>query len=169
MGSNWQQFMTAMGAKSYSGTMWCPLMVRKYGQEEHQVGRGSYTFNQYFDWYGACGGLLGGGVQYRRDSDAGMVGNLEPIIMTGTVGNNGASLQPQFGTYDIVQSSAYVQNPGTDWKNLSYEYGNCALGLYLDGHVETITVAKGTSAEFEAAISKHVTTTVTAWRSDVLE
>lgn len=169
MGSNWQQFMTAMGTKSYSGTMWCPLMVRKYGQEEHQVGRGSYAFNPYFDWFGPCGSLFGGGgVQYRRDGDAGMVGNLEPIIMTGTVGN-GASLATTYGTYDIVQSSAYIPNPGTDWKNLSYEYGGCALGLYLDGHVETITIAQGTSAKFEAAISKHVTATLATWKADVLE
>jgi len=79
MGSNWQQFMTAMGAKSYSGTMWCPLMVRKYGQEEHEVGRGSYAFNSYFDYF-STGGIFGGGgggVKYRRDGDAGMVGNLE--------------------------------------------------------------------------------------------
>jgi prepilin-type N-terminal cleavage/methylation domain-containing protein len=170
MSSNWQQFMTAMGAKSYSGTMWCPLMVRKYGQEEHQVGRGSYAFNPYFDYFGA-GSIFGGsgGVKYRHDGDAGMVGNLEPVIMTGTVGNNGSSLQPQYGTYDLVQSSAYIQNPGTDWKNVSYEYSGCALGLYLDGHVETITKEKGTSAGFEAAISKHVTTSDPAWIADVLE
>ncbi len=154
MGSNWLQFMTAMGAKSYSGTMWCPLMVRKYGQEQHEVGRGSYAFNPYFDYFGACGTLFGGGgVKYRRDGDVGMVGNLEPIIMTGTVGNNGGTLLPLYGTYDYAQSSAYIQNPGPDWKNLSYEYGGAALGLYLDGHVETITREKGTSADFEAAIS----------------
>jgi prepilin-type N-terminal cleavage/methylation domain-containing protein len=172
MGSNWQQFMTAMGAKSYSGTMWCPLMVRKYGQEEHQVGRGSYAFNPYFDYFGSGGifGGGGGGVKYRRDGDAGMVGNLEPVIMTGTVGNNGAALQPQFGTYDYAQSSAYIQNPGTDWKNVSYEYGGAALGLYLDGHVETITREKGTSAEFEAAISKHsAASSDAAWTADVLQ
>ena len=82
-----------------------------------------------------------------------MVGNLEPIIMTGTVGNNGSDLQTRYGTYDYADSSAYIQNPGTDWKNLSYEYSGCALGLYLDGHVETITREKGTSAEYQAAIS----------------
>ena len=37
-------------------------MVRKYGQEEHQVGRGSYSFNQYFDWYGSCGSVFTPGV-----------------------------------------------------------------------------------------------------------
>src|ERR1017187_8947355 len=171
MGSNWLQFMTAMGAKSYSGTMWCPLMVRKFGQEEHEVGRGSYAFNPYFDYFGSCGTLFGGtGVKYRRDGDAGMVGNLEPIIVTGTVGNSGSTLQPQFGTYDYAQSSAYIQNPGTDWKNVSYEYGGAALGLYLDGHVETITREKGTSAEFEAAISKHsAASTDAAWTADVLQ
>ena len=98
-----------------------------------------------------------------------MVGNLGTVIVTATVGTGGTLGFPQYGIYDIFQSSTYIQNPGTDWKNLSYEYSGCALGLYVDGHVETITREKGTSAQFETAISKHVTTTLTAWKADVLE
>jgi prepilin-type N-terminal cleavage/methylation domain-containing protein len=142
----------AQNVVSYKNTMWCPLMIRRYGQENHEVGRGSYAMNMFFDDFSG-GGFFGGGVKYRRDGDPAMEGRLEPIIMTGTVGNNGSTLQPSFGTYDYIQSSAYVPNPGTDWKNLSYEYDGAALGLYLDGHVERITKEKGTSAEFMAAIS----------------
>ena len=138
----------------YAKMMWCPLMVQRYGQEQHEVGRGSYAFNQFFDDFSG-GVFFGGGVKYRRDGDPAMVGNLEPIIMTGTVGNNGSALQPKFGTYDHIESSAYTPNPAPDWKNLSYEYGGAALGLYLDGHVERISIQKGTSAEFQAAINNH--------------
>jgi prepilin-type N-terminal cleavage/methylation domain-containing protein len=154
MGNTYDAFQATMGKQSYANTMWCPLMVSRYGREEHEVGRGSYAFNAFFDDFNP-GGIFGGGggIKYRRDGDSAMVGNLEPIIMTGTVGNNGSSLQPKFGTYDLVQSSAYTPNPAPDWKNVSYEYDGTALGLYLDGHVEKITMQKGTSAEFQAAIS----------------
>jgi prepilin-type N-terminal cleavage/methylation domain-containing protein len=140
---------------SYKNTMWCPLMVRRYGQENHEVGRGSYAMNMFFDDFSGGGGIFGGGsaVKYRRDGDPSLEGKLEPIIMTGTVGNNGGTLRPQFGTYDYTQSSAYVPNPGTDWKNLSYEYDGVALGLYLDGHVERISISQGTSKQFMDAIN----------------
>src|SRR5579862_8603933 len=44
-------FMTAMGHPSYAETMWCPLMVRKFGQAEHLVGRGSYAMAKFFQGY----------------------------------------------------------------------------------------------------------------------
>ena len=139
----------SMNRISYKGTMWCPLMINRYGQEQHEVGRGSYAFNPYFD----TGPGIFGAPKYRRDGESGMVGNLEPVIMTGTVGENGGTLHPKFGTYDMVTSSDYRPCPDKDWVNVSYEYGEAALGLYLDGHVEKISKGKGTSQEFKDAIS----------------
>ena len=139
-------------AMSYAKMMWCPLMVQRYGQEQHEVGRGSYAFNQFFDDFSG-GGFFGGGPKYRRDGDPAMVGNLEPIIMAGTVGENGGTLHPRFGTYDMIVRSDYRPCPDTDWMNVSYEYDGWGLGLYLDGHVERISKAKGTSQDFKDAIS----------------
>jgi len=75
------------------------------------VGRGSYAFNPYFDYFGACGSLFGVVGQIPTRWRRGMVGNLEPIIMTGTVGNNGGTLLPQFGTYDYAQSRPISKTP----------------------------------------------------------
>ena len=153
MGTSYDAFQAVMGKQSYANTMWCPLMVQRYNREEHEVGRGSYAMNPFFDDFSGSGIFGSGGIKYRRDGDSAMVGNLEPIIMTGTVGNSGSTLQPKFGTYDLVQSSAYTPNPAPDWKNVSYEYDGTALGLYLDGHVDRITIQQGTSAAFQTAIS----------------
>ena len=60
---------------------------------------------------GDIGGMSG--CTYRRDGDPGMVGNLEPIIMTGSVGATGA-LDPSFGTYDLVEWGTITANPVPD-------------------------------------------------------
>jgi prepilin-type N-terminal cleavage/methylation domain-containing protein len=146
-GSDWASQMASMGAQSYSRTMWCPLMVKRYGQEQHVVGRGSYAFNKFFQV--SYSGVFGG-IKYRREGDAQMVGNLEPIVMTGMV-----SLEdPKFGTYDLIETSnyPYLNSADQHWKNISYEYDDTALGLYIDGHVERISRLKGTSQEFRDAI-----------------
>jgi len=149
-------YMAAMGKPSYAKTMWCPLMVRKFGQQEHLVGRGSYAMAKFFQGLNyACSGVGGiGGLDaciYRRDGDPGMVGNIEPIVMTGSVGTGG-NLDPSFGTYDLIEFGTLSSNPVSDgangWKYLNYAYGGSALGLYLDGHVGLITVAQGTSLDF---------------------
>jgi prepilin-type N-terminal cleavage/methylation domain-containing protein len=153
--STYADYMSAMGKPSYAETMWCPLMVRRYGQQEHFVGRGSYAFNKFFQVEYSCSGAIfgGGACQYRRDGSPGMVGNVEPIIMSGSVGNNGSALQPQFGTYDMVEWGTYTSNPAPDWKYLNYAYSASALGLYLDGHVELIPAVQGTSPAFCDAIN----------------
>jgi prepilin-type N-terminal cleavage/methylation domain-containing protein len=147
-------FINAMGKPSYAKTMWCPLMVQRYGQEEHFVGRGSYAFNKFFQIEYTCSGAIfgTGGCRYRRDGEAAMVGNIEPIVMTGSVGN-GSPLRPNFGTYNLVEWGTFTSNPATDWKYLNYAYGGAALGLFLDGHVGLITKGQGTSKVFCDAIN----------------
>jgi len=150
-------YIATMGKPSYSKTMWCPYMVRRFGQEEHFVGRGSYAFNKFFQIEYTCTGAIfgggGGGCKYRRDGDPAMVGNIEPIIMTGTVGSNGSTLQPKFGTYDLIEWGTYTSDPAPDWKYVAYEYSGGGLGLYLDGHVAQISKSQGTSQAFCDAIN----------------
>jgi len=146
-------YMTAMNAPPYSHVMWCPLMVSQFGQQNHLVGRGSYAMNKYFQVSYTCTGNNGPlPCINRRQGDLGMVGKLEPIVMTGSVGTGGA-LEPYFGTWDMVEWGTYTSNPANDWKYLNYGYGNAALGLYLDGHVGRITTNQGTSQAFCNAIN----------------
>jgi prepilin-type N-terminal cleavage/methylation domain-containing protein len=147
--TSYDGYMNAMGKPSYGQTMWCPLMVRKYGQQEHLVGRGSYAMAKYFQVAYTCSDIsIPGssltGCQYRRDGNPTMVGNVEPIVMTGSVGTGGA-LSPDFGTYDYLEWGTITSNPANDWKYLNYAYGNAALGLYLDGHAGLITPEQATS------------------------
>jgi len=141
------EYLAAMGHPSYAQTMWCPLMTRKFGQTQHQKGRGSYAMAKYFQVSANCIPALGACV-YRRDGDAAMVGNIEPIVMTGSVGTGGG-LDPSFGTYDFTEYGTVTANPvqaGTvGWEYLNYAYGNAALGVYLDGHAGLITAAQATS------------------------
>ena len=131
-------------------------MVRKFGQQEHLVGRGSYAMANYFQVAQICNPGFGAGCVYRRDGDAALVGNIVPVVMTGSVGTTGA-LSPDFGTYDLVEWGTYTANPVQDgvngWKYLNYAYGDAALGLYLDGHVGLITTAQGTSQTFCDALN----------------
>jgi len=154
--TDYSGFISAMGHPSYATTMWCPLMVRKFGQAEHKVGRGSYAMAKYFQGYNytctaGAGSLPGTGCIYRRDGDAGMVGNIEPVVMTGSVGTGGA-LSTSFGTWQLAEWGTATSNPANDWKYLNYAYSSAALGLYLDGHVGLITQQQGTSPEFCAAV-----------------
>ena len=112
--------------------------------------------NKFFQIAYTCvGSSLPGlpGCAYRRDNDPAMVGNIEPIIMAGSVGNNGGSLQPKFGTYNLVEWGTLTDNPASDWKYLNYAYSGAGLGLYLDGHVAQISKSQGTSQAFCDAIN----------------
>jgi prepilin-type N-terminal cleavage/methylation domain-containing protein len=144
---NQVDYLTAMGHPSYAQTMWCPLMTRKFGQTQHQKGRGSYAMAKYFQVSANCIPALGGCV-YRRDGDAAMVGNIVPVVMTGTVGTGGG-LDPSFGTYDLIEYGTVTANPvqaGTvGWEYLNYAYGNAALGVFVDGHAGLITASQATS------------------------
>ena len=130
-------------------------MTRHYGQQEHLVGRGSYAMAKFFQVAYTCSALgdIGGmsACTWRRDGDPAMVGNVEPIVMTGSVGTTGA-LDPSFGTYDLVEWGTVTANPVQDgttgWMYLNYSYGGMALGLYLDGHVRTITQQAGATRRF---------------------
>ena len=144
--------MQQMQDRGYGKTMWCPRMVRHYGEQQHRVGRGSYAMNPFFDYFGA-GGIFGGpsGIVYRKDNDPFLVGNLEPMVTAGLVYEGSTS----FGTYDYNETSQYPYPTSSDahWKNISYEYDKFALGLYIDGHVERISEAKGVT--LNAAIYDH--------------
>lgn len=141
-----------MQAKGYSKVMWCPRLVRHFGQQQHIVGRGSYAMNPFFDDFSA-GGIFGGssGVTYKKDNDPNLVGNLEPIVMAGLVYEGDGT----YGTYDYNETSQYPYPTGSDahWKNISYDYDNSALGLFLDGHVEKLSQAKGVT--LNAALYDH--------------
>lgn len=124
--------MQAMKSSAYSKTMWCPLMVSRYGKDQHPFGRGSYGINNFFmdpSW--------GGG--YRFDSSINLIGIKEPFIMAGTV----HPADGRFGTDAHTDSSVFPYD--TAWANVAYEYGDkdTGLGLYIDGHVETITKQAG--------------------------
>ena len=129
--------MDAMQSSSYSKVMWCPLMVSRYGQEQHPGGRGSYAMNLFFK-PPAWGGRI------RRVNEVDLKGTKEPYIMAGTV----LESSPQFGTWEMIQSS---QPPvdgvyDTEWMNLAYDYGaggDLGLGLFVDGHVERISMEQG--------------------------
>jgi prepilin-type N-terminal cleavage/methylation domain-containing protein len=130
---------TQMQGSDYAKVMWCPLMVRRYGQEQHPWGRGSYAINFYFiDANWRSGDPLR--VLNRED----LKGKVEPLIMAGTL----LSRSPKFGTWEAIQSSRYPYD--TAWMNLSYEYGagrDRALGLFLDGHAEAIPRDRGTQLD----------------------
>lgn len=125
----------AMANSDYAKIMWCPLMMKKYGAEQHPWGRGSYAINFFFidpTW------RAGDPIRVLNREE--LKGRKEPLIMTGTVLKN----SPKFGTWEAIQSAKFPYD--TDWMNLNYAYGtsqNQALGLFLDGHVETISKERG--------------------------
>ncbi len=129
--------MDAMQNSSYSKVMWCPLMVKDYGQEQHPGGRGSYALNKFFSpasW--------GGGRRY--DTDAYLVGKTEPYIMAGTVLEG----TPEFGTFEHIESARFPYD--TAWMNIAYEYGSGGdrgLGLYIDGHAATFSREDGVAMD----------------------
>jgi prepilin-type N-terminal cleavage/methylation domain-containing protein len=124
-----------MQSSGYDDVMWCPLMVGKHGKSQHPGGRGSYAINFFF--------IDGGwrtGDEFRHLNRQDLKGSVEPLIMTGTV----LETNPEFGTWEAVQSSLYPYN--TAWMNLNYAYGASgknALGLFIDGHIEAIPRDKG--------------------------
>ena len=128
-----EEVMSAMQNGEYARIMWCPVMTRKHGQEQHPGGRGSYALNGYFSpptW------RLGG---YRYEGEATLIGNKEPYIMGGTV----LESNPKFGTFEHNQSTAYPYS--TAWMSMAYEYGrgDAGIGLFIDGHVEQIPKETG--------------------------
>jgi len=149
--TTFSNFVAQMNAPPYNHVMWCPLMVSEFGQQQQFSGRGSYAMNKFFQVAYTCGGP-GPTCTFRRQGDPAMVGKIEPIVMTGSVGTGGA-LDPSFGTWNMVEWGTLTSNPANDWKYLNYGYGNAALGLYLDGHVGRITTNQGTSQAFCNAIN----------------
>lgn len=121
-----------MEGSPYSEVMWCPLMVKRHGQDQHPWGRGSYALNNYFmdpSW--------GGG--HRHPDSPGFEGRKEPFIMAGTL----HPADSRFGTYTHITSSNFPYN--TAWSNVAYEYGasgDKALVMFIGGNVETIPKKK---------------------------
>lgn len=126
------EVMTAMQNSPYSKVMWCPLMVKRYGQDQHPIGRTSYSMNWYFADTSGGGGI-------RREGNQGLKGNKEPFLVTGVPHGGDA----RFGTYAQFRSSMFPYD--YSWENVAYEYGDhdAALGLYLDGHSRLIPQADG--------------------------
>lgn len=125
--------MSDMQASGYALVMWCPMMVSEHGQDQHPEGRGSYSINRYF-----MPPAWGGGV--RNQSSPATIGRKEPYIMTGTLFQG----DPRFGTFYHLDSAKYPYD--TYWANLHYAYGSggdSALGLFIDGHIDTIPKSKG--------------------------
>lgn len=123
--------MDAMKNSNYSKVMWCPLLVKRYGQDQHPIGRTSYSLNWFF-----AVASDGGGVRW--DGNAAMSGRMEPYIVAGTL----HPANPKFGTYAYFQSSLYPYDQ--EHRNVAYEYGNSdsALALFLDGHARLIPRAE---------------------------
>ena len=122
------EVMKAMGG-AYAKTMWCPLLVGRYGQDQHPVGRGSYSINWFFRNYNWGG-------QVRKIGHLNLIGKQEPFIVAGSV----LPGSPMFGTYAQFESS--LENYGDGWKSVGYEYGknkDAALAMFLDGSVKKIS------------------------------
>lgn len=113
----------AMGG-SYRKTMWCPLMVSKYGSVDYSEGHGSYAMHKYFHvWQGR---------PLRRPAMLAGKGLEVPYLFAGAVNTNSA---PEIGTGPFLESAKYPTG-GDPWFSLAYEYGGSgdkALGLYLNG------------------------------------
>ncbi len=108
-----------MTTTDYAKTMWCPLMVKRYGKEQNPLGRGSYAMNNFF--------RPDKGERYMGEGE--MIGVEEPYLMTGIV----LAGSPQFGANETLESAKYPYD--TAWQNVAYEYdgGEAALALFLDG------------------------------------
>jgi prepilin-type N-terminal cleavage/methylation domain-containing protein len=127
------EVMAAMQHSGYEKVMWCPLMVSEHGQDQHPEGRGSYSINRFF-----MPPAWGGGD--RRAAQSEVIGRREPYIMTGKPFEG----RPEFGTFYHLDSAKFPYD--THWSNLHYAYGSSgehALGLYLDGHTETLSKERG--------------------------
>ena len=118
----------AMGG-SYFKTMWCPLMVSKYGSVNYSEGHGSYAMHKYFHiWEGR---------PLRRPAALAGKGLEVPYLFAGAVNTNSA---PKIGTGPFLESSKYPVG-GDPWFSLAYEYGGSgdkALGLYLNGGAKVL-------------------------------
>jgi|APTNR8051073442_1049403.scaffolds.fasta_scaffold00602_14 prepilin-type N-terminal cleavage/methylation domain-containing protein len=126
-GSDGPQTEAAMRSGSYGKTMWCPLMLKRYGQQQNPLGRGSYAMNNAFH--------RNQGVRYLDQVE----GVKEPYVMAGNV----HSQNPEWGTNEQIESAKDPYD--TIWQNLSYEYdrGNAALGLFVDGRVQQMPKQDG--------------------------
>ena len=99
-------------------------MVKRYGKQDNASGRGSYSMNVFFET-----AYIAAGTPPRRDGDG--VGIVEPYIVAGPPGY-GTS---QFGASGYFRYSDPNYGP---WANVAYDYGDLALGLFVDGHVQSI-------------------------------
>ena len=124
-----QEAMSEMQGSAYAKVMWCPIMVQKYGQEQHPGGRGSYGMNAYFNQSAS-----------RTTRSETCRGLKEPYIMAGNVF---AEPNGKFGTNEEINKS---DPEATDWQSMAYVYGgqrDMGMGLFLDGRVELITKEQG--------------------------
>jgi prepilin-type N-terminal cleavage/methylation domain-containing protein len=130
-GSDGAQVEAAMRSGSYMKTMWCPLMVKRYGHQQNPLGRGSYAMNNAFH--------KDRGVKYLDTIE----GVIEPYIMAGNVPKD----HPEWGTNEQIESAKDPYD--TYWQNLSYEYdgGQAALGLFVDGRVQMIPKQDGVALD----------------------
>lgn len=135
------EIMASMQNSGYATIMWCPMMVKLHGQDQHPEGRGSYSINRFF-----MPPAWGGG--NRTASSPNLVGRKEPYIMAGTLFQG----DKRFGTFYHLDSSKDPAN--TYWSSLHYAYGadgQSALGLFTDGHIDIIPKSKG--VELNAALA----------------
>jgi len=119
-----------MATSGYTKIMWCPYLAGKYGKEEHPEGRGSYGMNSFFyppHWGGKT----------RKAVQEEVVGKIEPYLFSGKPFDT----DKKFGTLYHTESTDYPYT--TFWSSLSYEYGGVGVVLFLDGHTETMTKARG--------------------------
>lgn len=131
--------MSAMKTSGYNKVMWCPLMVGKYGQLQHPAGQGSYSLNRFFE-PAAWRYTPRPGAEIRRVNMPEIIGKKEPYIMAGTP----LASDRRIGTFYHNDSSKFPYD--TAWSNLAYEYGssgNMALGLFIDGHVQSLSKEEG--------------------------
>ena len=116
-----------MTTSDYSKTMWCPLMVKRYGKAQNPLGRGSYIMNNFFH--------VSRGARYMNEGE--MIGAQEPYVLTGTI----LAGSPQFGANETLESSKFPYDTG--WQNVAYEYdgGEATLALFLDGRAVSMSKA----------------------------
>ena len=121
---------TEMASTGYTKVMWCPYLAGKYGKEEHEEGRGSYGMNSFF-YPPSWGGKTRNAVQ------AEVIGKVEPYLFSGKPFDT----NKKYGTLYHTESTSYPYT--TFWSSLAFEYGGVGVGLFVDGHTESITKTRG--------------------------
>ena len=66
-----------------------------------------------------------------------VIGKIEPYLFSGKPYDT----NKKYGTLYHTESTAYPYT--TFWSSLTYEYGGVGVGLFIDGHAETISKTRG--------------------------